>query len=364
MRLPLYKEARAGMETRNHKPKEAHTGLWYEKFCNRWSTEEWDISGTEKLRWITTVTDESKKDNHYSRRIESYMERFLDLVEKQQGKWSLLKTEGRFVTGMGRPHPVENGFSWHPTLGIPYIPGSSIKGMVRNWVEIYLGIGEDEINRIFGSKKPGTSHAGSVIFFDAIPIDVVKLEADIMTPHYTEYYQDKKNPPADWYSPVPIPFLTVAPDQTFLFAVAPRLPEVKQEEENGETDVEKVMKWMIEALEWIGAGAKTAVGYGRFIVDKSREDEWRKERKQAKMSPIRREMEEDGYDDANDNLFMEKINKKWLTRIVDETNITVKQEIAQYLKEWYLKRKSDQWRKPNKKNTPKINQIKDALGEL
>ena len=34
------------------------------------------------------------------------------------------------VTGMGNPHPLESGFTWHPTLGMPYLPGSAV-GLVR-----------------------------------------------------------------------------------------------------------------------------------------------------------------------------------------------------------------------------------------
>jgi CRISPR-associated protein Cmr6 len=30
-------------------------------------------------------------------------------------------------------------------------------------------------------------------------------------------------------------------------------------------DIKKVRGWLIYALQWMGAGAKTASGYGRFI---------------------------------------------------------------------------------------------------
>jgi CRISPR-associated protein Cmr6 len=30
---------------------------------------------------------------------------------------------------------VENGFLWHPTLGVPYLPGAAVKGLVRAYVE-------------------------------------------------------------------------------------------------------------------------------------------------------------------------------------------------------------------------------------
>ena len=45
--------------------------------------------------------------------------------------FGVFTTDGRFVTGTGRSHSVENGFAWHPTLGTPYLSGSSVKGMIR-----------------------------------------------------------------------------------------------------------------------------------------------------------------------------------------------------------------------------------------
>ena len=84
------------------------------------------------------------------------------------------------MTGLGRSHPVENGFAWHPTLGMPYLPGSSVKGMVRAWAEQETDPrpASEELDRLLGKQNS----AGSVCFLDALPIKPVKLEADVMTP--------------------------------------------------------------------------------------------------------------------------------------------------------------------------------------
>jgi CRISPR-associated protein Cmr6 len=162
---------------------------------------------------------------------------------------------------------VENGFAWHHTLGVPYLPGSSIKGMVRAWAKQWLDQKHEEAaKRIFGESKD--MGIGSVIFMDAVPIEPVKLEADVMTPHYGPYYQDNQNqvPPADWHNPVPIPFLTVAAHTPFLFGVLPR----RIQDNQAIDDCETVKDWLDAALVTIGAGAKTAVGYGRFRRDDQR----------------------------------------------------------------------------------------------
>jgi CRISPR type III-B/RAMP module RAMP protein Cmr6 len=94
----------------------------------------------------------------------------------------------------------------------------------------------------------------------AIPIGPVKLEVDVMTPHYADYY-GSGDVPGDWLSPVPIPFLAVAAGTAFQFGIVPRTTD-------GKEHLETVAEWLTNALQWLGAGAKTAVGYGRFEVGK------------------------------------------------------------------------------------------------
>lgn len=44
-------------------------------------------------------------------------------------------SQSPFVTGMGLEHPLENGFSFLNPYGLPYLPGSSVKGVVRRAAE-------------------------------------------------------------------------------------------------------------------------------------------------------------------------------------------------------------------------------------
>lgn len=347
------------------RPPNSHTGLWYEKFCNVWSQQDgvWTL-GTDKSRWIEGVIGETGDQAG----IRELVERMKSMVLRGSGMLLYTKTEGRFVTGLGRSHPVENGFAWHPTLGTAYLPGSSVKGLVRSWAERWEeAVDEKDVHRIFGYQDSSTASVGSVIFYDAIPLAPIQLEADVMTPHYGPYYQDGKAP-VDWHAPVPIPFLTVAANQPFLFSLAPR--RLGKHEE----DVETVMDWLQKALEWIGAGAKTAVGYGRFVVDKKKQNEWkqaledqkREQERQAKlaeMTPVEREMEEDGYDQDSDR-FMKVLTDKWLDRMeAEDTPLADRMEIAQRLADWYQKYRLDHWKKPNKKNKEKIRRIQAVLHE-
>lgn len=190
--------------------------------------------------------------------VREAVQRLQTLVGAIGGSSWILRTAGRFLTGLGLPHPYETGFAWHHSLGVPYLPGSSLKGVARDWAQQWVGE-YTAAQRICGPEGTEERTVGTVVFFDALPILPVRLETDVMTPHYDKYYQDRTNqkPPADWYSPVPIPFLTVAAGQSFLFAVAPRTPAARE-------DAAQAAAWLQAALINVGAGAKTAAGYGRF----------------------------------------------------------------------------------------------------
>lgn len=109
--------------------------------------------------------------------------------------------------------------------------------------------------------------AGKVIFFDAVPTDPakLKLDLDVMTPHYSDYYMKKLErgqpiPPADYLNPNPVPFLTVAPGSEFLFAVTCGSKSPSNQERLALVDI--AVNWLRAGLADIGAGAKTVAGYG------------------------------------------------------------------------------------------------------
>ena len=231
-------------------PKNGNAGLWYDKFCHSWASLSKTRMEIDKEAWISEVVGRrGDRDG-----LKGHSERQRKMIECLGGRYVDLQTVGPFVTGLGRDHPVENGFLWHHTLGIPYLPGSSVKGMVGAWAKQWREEEEATWRLVLGSE----GHVGEVMFFDALPKAPVELRIDVMTPHYGDYYQEGK-PPGDWISPVPIPFLTVGEGATFRFAVAP-----KQRSAEAGAGCETACRWLREALEWIGAGAKTAVGYGRF----------------------------------------------------------------------------------------------------
>ena len=260
---------------------DGHAGLWFDKFCNKWriTGNSWSMSSQDKisnpkLDWIRTVTDRpiGARDQ-----LDESALRLTRLVHRRSGRIAIFTTEARFVTGLGRSHPVENGFAWHPTLGTPYLPGSSVKGLVRSWAEMDAEPRPDRKTRerLLGVRE----RVGSICFLDAVPVAPVRLEADVMTPHFAGW--SERDPPGDWRSPNPIPFMTTATNTPFLFGIIPC-----REIENG--DLDTVSVWLRSALTWAGAGAKTAVGYGRF-----RHDDEQTTRLMQRLSDEDRERSED-----------------------------------------------------------------------
>lgn len=236
-----------------------HAGLWYDKFCDRWRDDQgnWSMSvGDErepKSDWIEAITGSVGADGD---RLPEYARRLVRLVTAREGWLEVFTARERFVTGLGRSHPVENGFAWHPTLGTPYLPGSSVKGLTRAWADEQGQ--RDDADRLLG----GRTSAGELLFLDAVPPEPVRLEADVMTPHYANWTPEK--PPGDWCAPNPIPFLVAAAGTSLLVAVLPRRPGLSGD------GWQVVQDWLRSALETAGAGAKTAVSYGRFQPDPDR----------------------------------------------------------------------------------------------
>ena len=267
MVAPLYNSAEIPVK----KPEQAHSGLWFDRFFNRYNTA-WDLEDKVKAEWIKSMAGTVGQ----LEQLESFIKRQYRLVKHLKGSSQRYKTDWHFVTGMGNSHPVENGFSWHATLGVPYIAGSAVKGLVRAWVELNDdNLSEPDkkarLKSWFGTEDKAdiAEQTGDFIFFDAIPEQRPSLIADIMTPHMGKWYSDggenralkAEALPADWHEPIPVTFLAVKHAQ-FIFSIAPR--KAQQAEQ-----LPAVFAALEQALEWLGAGAKTAAGYGYMTQDVS-----------------------------------------------------------------------------------------------
>jgi len=298
------------------------------------------------------------------------------LADDIGGKSIIVSTDWHFATGLGNDHPVENGFAWHPTLGVPYLTGAAVKGLLRAWCEVWLDWKEVNDTRLvqwFGD----ADQSGELIFLDALPIERVTLKADVMTPHMGEWYEkgnktpepDGSNLPADWHSPVPVLFLVVDKGQSFQFSLAPR--------PGSAIHIDDVMTELASALEYLGAGAKTAAGYGHMqrnevaeakIASEAKQVQMEtelakahaqaareKEERRAAMTPLARELDEWG---SLPQQRAEQEAAKWF-RCLNESTPEDKRVVAFALKAFY--EKHGRWSGGSKQHKEQIRKIKEVL---
>ena len=298
MSFPFYKDsAAAASRIAPGQIQSANVGLWFSRFYNGFEAD-WTVADDGKRTWIDQVARLSPCGD--AQQIQHLLERQSALCLAMGGQVAALETEGNFVTGTGLSHPVENGFTFHPVLGTPYLPAAGVKGLLRGWAEVWMSHANDEskralLSRWFGNSKGGEKRektssidcedrAGNYVFFDALPTQPIRLACDVMTPHMGKWYeqggeytvtQAENAAPADWHSPVPVPFLVVKSGAKFSFMIAPRLTGNIDIDALTKAELPNVLQELQHALEWLGAGAKTAAVYGRMLDMQAREDEQR-----------------------------------------------------------------------------------------
>jgi CRISPR-associated protein Cmr6 len=256
-------------------------------------------------RYAPTNTGSESKKAGLNQAVEAIKKADLKLLKSQAVRWKQsavaihaipfgLKTDWRLVAGFGHKGPLEVGFTFN-RYGFPVLPGSSLKGIDRAFALISLAEmlptqqlalleevllkTEEEFSLAWNQNYPSapavaqkmagkfrtifgtTDVTGRAIFLDSIPggDELPKLEMDVMTPHYNQYYQ-RNEAPTDDCDPVPIPFLTVAAQTSFLFAVG-WLTKPDMEEKSYQ---DSAVEWLKDGLQQLGAGAKTNAGYGLF----------------------------------------------------------------------------------------------------
>ena len=278
------------------------------------------------------------------------------------------KTKTPLITGIGQYHPTEVGITLDYNLGIPYIPASTIKGLLRFTTVIdYIQDNPQTNNEIEDTIIPevayyfgGQKNSGNIIILDAYPNEVPDLDIDIMNPHYSKYYQGDK-PPADYLEPIPIKFLVVKKDTEFIF----RILVYKN---NRDSEIKNIKDILTKTLTEEGIGAKTAIGYGLFTdikaTDFSQEiNERNNQLKKEKERQLLENMNEtDRYsyelskltDQQNDfNKAVEIYNK------LDSFNNEDKIKIAKALQEYF--KRINKWERVNEKQANKVSKIKSIL---
>lgn len=220
--------------------------------------------------------------------------------------WELTATlSSPFVSGLGSGHPTETGFILDRNTGLPCIPASAIKGVLRLACGLHIeqtepdsvkeqrdkngqSTGQWEIpdthplfRRYFGDTDTGKKDSvrGQIAFLDAFPAALPQdgrlFKTDIMNPHFGKYYAgEQEQGPLETESPIPVKFLAVNSGVQFVFrCLALPLPERAADEPDAgvfspfdEQDEKKVQALFEIACTRLGFGGKTSVGYGHLTA--------------------------------------------------------------------------------------------------
>lgn len=236
----------------------SNVGLWLDRYIPLQ-----DRNDTQGRRDFVKEVSLLPLSKIYSR----YYNRWVKTLEESGVHTHKATVKGRMIVGLGDESVLETSVALHHTYGVPYIPGSALKGLAANYAAQRLGETWKKESEAYKIVFGNTDDAGYVTFFDALYIpgtDPKKngqvLYPDVITVHHQKYYQPKSDvPPADWDSPIPVPFLSAT--GSYLIALA--APELD------EPDIwlTRTFEILANALHERGIGAKTSSGYGRMEIE-------------------------------------------------------------------------------------------------
>jgi CRISPR-associated protein Cmr6 len=240
--------------------------LWLDKFIACHARSDTDA----RRRLTKQAAEEINEPTGYAAYYQCW-EQSLSALNARIGK---AQTLGRMVVGLGGEAVLETAITLHRTYGVPYIPGSALKGLAASYARRRLDaewFKEKRPTRAYEVIFGETEDAGYVTFYDALYVPGSghnagrgprALYADVLTVHHGDYYQGKLDaqqnaiPPADWDSPTPVPLLSATGSYLIALAADPAW-------ESWRDAAFEILKL---ALAEEGVGAKTSSGYGRMKI--------------------------------------------------------------------------------------------------
>jgi len=236
---PFYKELQDFAD--NNKFSNGNFGLWYNKLIpnlgqngeNKWSLCDKNGNKDGKTQFYKNaylLIKDSKKLFKLLEKKHWHQMHYLQSMEKQNFNCITFTgtLKSSLITGLGETHPSEASIVLDHTLGIPYLPASGIKGVVRyshskqllfdndgkfredfvidknedgEWKQDLDETNEEtRIPLFFGgdleqasSTKSVDTLKGSITFLDAYPLTPPEIKTDIINPHYPLNTSRNKN---------------------------------------------------------------------------------------------------------------------------------------------------------------------------
>jgi len=255
-----------------------------------------------------------RSQQFFDKKLSEYKPANYFKCKEATNEFNLTTTYPGLLCGVGYNHGISSesdfkvGFYFDHTTGLPIIPGSSVKGVLRSAFPGYIRKVEEKLSKEekeeFGKRydffrwlveeanKKEETNIGKLsnkeidtleafifegqdekgeqisyykrdLFFDAFPLQSLEKEGyflknDYITPHIN---RDKPEM-SPFTSPNPIQFLKVLPQVKFQFQF--KLKDFKLKDNDKGLTAKQKESLFKEILCFMGAGAKTNVGYGQF----------------------------------------------------------------------------------------------------
>lgn len=233
----------------------------------------------------------------------SHTRRFLNLFRTAYGERASVtigQLEGRLAINLADSLIQNAGICLDRLFGLPYIPGSAVKGVCRHTALEELRTASKDrqaellaaLAAVFGTAdndfqngdlKPwaglcsgrNADHKGAVSFLPAYPVNrETRIAVDLTNVHYPDYYRRGRDEDLSNERPQPNPFPVVEVGAQFAFCLV--LNGVNKDANL----LTHARRWLEAALTVRGLGAKTAAGYGWFSIRPDVLDELDAEEKQ------------------------------------------------------------------------------------
>jgi CRISPR-associated protein Cmr6 len=214
--------------------------------------------------------------------------RFLRLFRAAFGQRASIcigQLEGRLAINLADSLIQNAGICLDRLFGLPFIPGSAIKGVCRHaaFEELSQAKGEEQQELfslfcgVFGTADNDFTNGelqrfrhllngraenqkGGVAFVPAYPVNEARIVVDLTNVHYPDYYRTGRVEDLANERPQPNPFPAVEAGAQFAFCL------VLNGVSNTPGLLESAARWLETAITVQGIGAKTASGYGWFSL--------------------------------------------------------------------------------------------------
>ena len=214
----------------------------------------WSKLDDERLQLVLAKTCEAERAEPCKtlyRSLNKRTELLADSLETKKDKAILnIQFPGRLRVGGPGGFRERLLPAFHPVYGIPYVPSSSIKGVLLSWAKAYLPDNEKlRIEPLLGYLKGDEASLGKVQILDAFPTAPC-LSVDVATPQWTWGNDDRVQ-----YGPSPHLMLSMKKVTLKVGITRTSLGTAD--------DVKTVLSWLQDALIVKGLGSRISAGYGR-----------------------------------------------------------------------------------------------------